>query len=300
MPSGAESRTTEVLEGPTSILVVCHARDKILDGPYLVSRLIPEWEALGLRVEIGSDPGAPKEADIAILHVDLTVIPREHQVMASRCKAVINAGAADISKRRVSRQLVRPGSPSMGPVIVKTNLNYGGKPERAGLGSSLGARAWRRFMRGLPWFLTGELAPAEYPVYPSKREVPTPVWFNRRLVVEEFRPERQGDHYCLRSWVFLGDREMTVRCVGKNPVVKASDIVDVEYDVGVPDELRRLREELGFDYGKFDFGLSGGKVTLYDANRTPVVAAPGPVAREHERRNWIPDLAEGIFAWAGR
>lgn len=295
-----ESSTSEMANRPSSILIVCRDRELILDGPYLVSRLIPEWEALGLRVEISSDPSASKEADMAILHVDLTVIPREHQVMASRCKVVINGGAPDISKRRVSRHLVTRGSRFTGPVMVKTDLNYGGQPERARESSSLGARAWRRLKRGLPWTLTGDLAPARYPIFASKREVPTPVWFNRRLIVEEFLPERNGEYYCLRNWVFLGDREMTVRCWGESPVVKASGIVDFEYDVGVPDELRRLRKELGFDYGKFDFGVSGGRVTLYDANRTPSVSDRGLAARDPERRNWIPDLARGIFALGGQ
>ena len=41
----------------------------------------------------------------------------------------------------------------------------------------------------------------------------------------------------------------------------------------VPDELRRIRQEMGFDYGKFDYGVVNGEVVLYDVNRTPGASA---------------------------
>ena len=37
----------------------------------------------------------------------------------------------------------------------------------------------------------------------------------------------------------------------------------------VPEELRKIRAQLGFDYGKFDYGIVDGEVILYDVNRTP-------------------------------
>ena len=37
----------------------------------------------------------------------------------------------------------------------------------------------------------------------------------------------------------------------------------------MPDELRALRRQLGFDYGKFDFVMHEGRAVLLDANKTP-------------------------------
>jgi hypothetical protein len=49
--------------------------------------------------------------------------------------------------------------------------------------------------------------------------------------------------------------------------------VRIEPHPEIPDELRRLRREMGFDFGKFDYGIVDGRVVLYDANRTPVMLA---------------------------
>ena len=39
----------------------------------------------------------------------------------------------------------------------------------------------------------------------------------------------------------------------------------------VPDELRQIRRELKFDYGKFDYTMVDGRPVLFDANRTPTI-----------------------------
>lgn len=38
-------------------------------------------------------------------------------------------------------------------------------------------------------------------------------------------------------------------------------------------DILHRREEEGFDYGKFDYAIVGGRVVLYDANRTPSLGA---------------------------
>jgi len=55
------------------------------------------------------------------------------QFLAER-PAVVNGHLVDLSKRAVSRNLVRPGDAWPGPVIVKSDLNHGGVPERRAFG----------------------------------------------------------------------------------------------------------------------------------------------------------------------
>ena len=58
----------------------------------------------------------------------------------------------------------------------------------------------------------------------------------------------------------------------------------------MPDELRNIRRDLGFDYGKFDYAIVNDRVVLYDVNRTPAL---GGLRKER----FLPSirlLAEGI------
>lgn len=47
------------------------------------------------------------------------------------------------------------------------------------------------------------------------------VWHNPDLVVERFLPERHDGHYCLRVWMFLGDKETNTLCYSAHPIVKS-------------------------------------------------------------------------------
>ncbi|HET6639867.1 MAG TPA: hypothetical protein VFH82_13915 [Gemmatimonadota bacterium] len=58
----------------------------------------------------------------------------------------------------------------------------------------------------------------------------------------------------------------------------------------VPDEIRAIRAGLGFDYGKFDYGIVDEEVVLYDVNPTP---GASPDARLHVET--VRELAPGIF-----
>jgi hypothetical protein len=51
-----------------------------------------------------------------------------------------------------------------------------------------------------------------------------------------------------------------------------------------------MRARLGFDYGKFDYGIVDGQVVLYDVNRTPA-ASSDP---RHHRRT-LAALPEGLY-----
>jgi hypothetical protein len=73
----------------------------------------------------------------------------------------------------------------------------------------------------------------------------------------------------MRTWVFLGDAEECKIFYANQPIVKSPVAVRIEEGT-VPDELREMRRQMGFDFGKFDYGIVDGRVVLYDVNRTPV------------------------------
>jgi hypothetical protein len=92
--------------------------------------------------------------------------------------------------------------------------------------------------------------------------------------------------YALRSWLFFGREEYSLRLYGRQPVVKARCAVKWEYLHAVPEFLRAERKRLQFDFGKFDYVEHDGEVFLLDANKTPTVASK----RTHHLRR----LADGL------
>ena len=257
---------------------------------YLVNRLAEAWRETGHTVRVRSLSEPSRGPDVALLHVDRSVIPRSVVARLGYECPLVNGDVLDITKRRVSRQLVTRRDGYDDQVIVKTNDNYFGLPER-----------WRTPQPGRVRRLLGRAArrvfpshdrsfvEKEYPIYPHPGAVPPWVWRSRRHVVERFTPERDGEFFVLRNWLFLGDREVSIICWSRAPIVKATNVERYELEGSVPEELRTLRRELGFDYGKFDWVLANGKPVLLDGNRTPTVQQrtdrlPGVVA----------DLARGI------
>lgn len=259
---------------------------------------------MGLSVQVVTERDAYAAADVALLHVDLSVIPEACERMAQRYPRVINGSVLDIRKRRVSRQLVTRGSPGGGPVIVKTDRNHCGWPEleyraQRSSGARLldrtvgrsASRAWLARVEAMrPWRWT-RLLP-DYPVYPDAAAVPNGVWRNRELVVERFVCERSGQDYVCRHWLFFGDTEICRRTVSPDAMVKLGG-PPTRLHEPVPEALRAIRRELGFDYGKFDFGIVDGHVVLYDTNRTPGANRDSAVHAET-----LDVLAAGIFSVA--
>ncbi|HUP18539.1 MAG TPA: hypothetical protein VM778_01150 [Gemmatimonadota bacterium] len=286
-----------------TIAIIAHRDDMFSGQPRLVRLLIPRWEEMGLRVTVVTDPASACEADVAFLHVSLSLVPDAYSELAARFPRTVNGSVRDIRRRAFSRLLVDQEGPDPGRVIVKTDWNSGGWRELRGeiLASTVGrwarplqptGRPWRwvsRLEAARPWSRRRALPVDAYPVFPSREAVPEGVWKNPNLVVERFVAEREGPLYVCRHWLFLGDREATRRTVSPDPTVKFRGAM--ENTAGrVPEELRRVREELGFDYGKFDYGIVDGEVVLYDVNRTPGASAD---ARVHAET--VAALSEGIL-----
>lgn len=267
----------ERVSSSRKIAVLTQSKDDFESRYYFLALLAECWKEAGIEIVMlhGTEHFVP--ADALILHVDMTVIPDTCRSFARRYPVVINGRVTDISKRKVSTHIVGPEDLYDGPVIVKTNLNSGGITEKLLERKREKGNPWRRLkgkiQKKLPWTLTGNLNPHEYPIFPDSRSVPPRVWRNQRLVVEKFLPEREGDFFCIRHWLFFGDQEFNYRAFSHHPIVKAGNTVHRERGIPVPEELRALRTKLGFDYGKFDYAVVAGECVLFDANRTPTIAA---------------------------
>jgi len=284
------------------LAIVTHSTDYFWEGSYLVHLMIPRWEAMGFRVVAVTEKSGFVPAEFALLHVDQSVVPEACITLAERYPVVLNGGVLDIRKRRFSTLLLDREEPHSGKVIVKTDWNYGGWREfrRRVLESSIGPLlrslhieestchklAWFEAKR--PWRWRCLLPTESYLICADSKLVPGGVWRNPNLVVQRFVAERDGSEYCCRHWLFFGSREVSRRSVSPDPVVKVTGRLENLSDP-VPEELRMIRRQWGFDYGKFDYGIVDGRVILYDANRTP-----GAAADPQRHAETIDILSEGI------
>jgi hypothetical protein len=282
------------------IAILFHEYERSRDRrDYTIHTLADFWTEDGHRVVFLYGVKKFVPADVVIVHVDLSVVPEEYLDFAARYPAAFNGRVRDVRKSSFSADLVGAGDPYGGPVIVKSNLNYAGIPERlvaAGRPRSLrGLLRWPRAARAArgpdaalappPEFET----PTDYRIYDSPGDVPRGCFGREDLVVEKFLPEMQDGLYCLRLFHFLGDRTACVRIASPSPIVKVDNLVRREIVEPHP-EVREMRRTLGFDYGKFDYVLHDGRVVLLDINKTPGesrVIRPAVMAR-------LRHLASGI------
>lgn len=277
------------------VAIILHPQDDLEQGRYFLLHLRRAWEDRGVRVQEVRDPHARADADLAVLHVDLTVIPPEYAALGARYPRCVNGRLLDISKRAISRQLVTPGDGYQGPVIVKTNMNCGGVKERALRGRPALATRAARWLRGGAWAVKEVISTHRYEVFDHVFDVPPAVWSNPALVVERFLAERDGDANILRTWVFFGDRFTHFKWWSHKRVIKIASCFKRENAGEVPEELWQRRRELGVDFAKIDYGLVDGKVVLYDVNRTPTVGN-APIEDLRPRINHLQAGLESMLA----
>jgi hypothetical protein len=247
------------------VVVIRHEGEPLDFQRYTVCRYLEGLAQRGHEVLIAHGLHALPEADMALLHVNLSVVPEEYAAAAARYPIVLNGRALDIRKRNVSRNTLTRDTDWTGPVIVKSDLNCGGLPEW--ILHAL-ARKKNETFEARP--------PLRYEIMPSPAAVPEGVWSEPWYVVERFLPEQDERGYYTRSWVFVGDAERCPRCRSAEPIVRGRAIIDVEY-VDVPEFIRMERRRLGLDFGKLDFVIHDGEPVLLDANKTP---GQPPSARE--------------------
>ena len=182
-----------------TILVLAHEFDEFAQTNYSIKGCFATWQQMGHSVRVSNGIPATVDADVVVLHTDLSVVPQEYLNFAARFPAGVNRNAIDIRKRLVSRFPVRPEDDWRGPVIVKSDFNCGGLPERR--------HNWMAFLRKKPPPSPSSRVFTSYPIYSSKSEVPDATWSDPGLIVEQFLPERDEKGYWVRFWIFLGDAE---------------------------------------------------------------------------------------------
>lgn len=257
------------------IVVIFHERQRRqarLD--YAVVHLAALWRDAGHDVRFLFGVGEFVPADVAILHVDLSVVPDEYLDFARRYPLTLNGAVKDIRKSTISTSLVTAADRYEGPVIVKSNLNFSGLPEKLfapggiPLHTQIGNVSRSLWRLGIGRRPSRFNSPGHYRVYPTVREVPPASFASPDVVVERFLPEMDGGFYHTRFLTFLGDRVSCHRVASRSPIVKPGSMVgwtEVEPDA----EVMALRQRLRFDYGKFDYVVHDGRPVLLDVNKTP-------------------------------
>ncbi len=258
------------------IVILAHESAARRANRYLVDAYAEVWREDGHEVVTLHGLDRWVDGDLVIVHVDLSVVPDEYLEFAHRYPVVLNGRARDIRKRSFSQQLVRPGNGWRGQVIVKSDLNYGGLPERL---AGTRTRSWFK-------------SPMHYRIC-HVDEVPEPLFDHPDIVVERFTPELEDGLYHVRAMVFLGGHVSCTRMGARRPVVNGSTQVRVQNIPPDPAILAR-REALGFDYGKFDYVMWQGEPLLLDINKTvgpPPKTSDPEVIAERRRR------AEALYAY---
>jgi hypothetical protein len=258
-----------------------------------VTFLAEFWRQDGNRVHylFGTRKFVP--ADILLVHVDLSVVPLEYLEFASRYPIVLNRDVKNIRKSRISTNLVKGGEPYSGKVIVKSDLNYGGSPERILRRSpSLWRRWWPgRYVRHDPDDSSFRLR-FDYQIYNSLAEVPPALFERNDIVVEKFLPEKEENLFFVRHYEFLGDCATCTRLAASDPIVKDQTVVRIE-EVDVHPEIVEAQNRLNFDYGKFDYVVHNGRPVLLDANKTTGADRVSSRQLDARRRH----RANGIYSY---
>jgi hypothetical protein len=272
-----------------TLVIIIHDYDAFLvrnpagkvDSPYLLFDVLRHLRDMGHKVELARG-SKPLEGDVALLHVDSTIVEQKYLDLERHYGRTINFRTGDISKRKISKLVLAKGDTWAGPVMVKSNYNNNAFME------DLHNQGAARIGRPLPH--PGVTKGGTYQVLESLADVDGETWSNPSLVVERFVPEEDPEGgFVLRTWVFMGSRERCTRSVTSDRISKASDILRYE-PAEVPPQIRLERERLGFDFGKFDFVIHDGEPVLLDANRTPGLAT----ALLPLMKTGAPNLAEGL------
>ena len=180
------------------IAVLWHERDRGRDlQRYAVTHLAEYWRTDGHTVRFIFGTERFEAADLLFVHVDLSIVPARYLDFAAGFPVAVNGRVRDIRRTAFSRILVRRNDDYAGPVIVKSNANYAGAPDRArsrrgiaGIGRRVLRRiaAIRRSPDGAPPIFA---TPLDYRIFERAADVP-PGWFNQPdLAIERFLPERE-------------------------------------------------------------------------------------------------------------
>lgn len=247
-------------------LAVLHSRATPAGAPHhMISLVEKHLRELGVEVVHLRNPNRFVPADAIFVHVDLSVVPDKITRLAAKYPLQINAEARDIRKTSFADGLLERWNTYDAPVIVKSDLNYGGMPEYQALG--LAGRAIHKARR----LLNGRPAPkvaskSDYRIYPTLSAVPDEM-FADGTVVQKLLLEKDGDRNILREYIFLGNLHYENIERSARAIIAEDEHVSCEPFVPHP-RLINLRRRMKLDYGKIDYVMIDGEPFIFDANKT--------------------------------
>lgn len=250
------------------IAILSGAGQNFCPDRYAIGLMIEEWSRLGIETIFLEDVRDRREAGLVFLHVDSSIVPAAYTAFANNYPYSVNKNAVDIRKRRYADGCLDRSSDYAGPVIVKTDLNYGGAPERDWDRRHSGAM--KRFFRKAAQIMAGNRggmnSKKDYFISDSLADVPRH-YFSPDYIVQEFRPETDGEAFILREYIFLGDCHFENIERSGNAIFEEDEHVSLRPFSPHP-RLLEVRRRLGLDYGKIDYSLVNGEPFIFDANKT--------------------------------
>ena len=223
---------------------------------YLISQHAAIWTEEGHQVRHFRDArAAMRWSDLIIVHADASEVKSIVAPLVDH-RLVLNLGVSDIRKSTMSDLVLHSGDPCTGPVVVKTNLNNRGLPERWLLLKS-GFAHWDSVLRSRGYLL-----------FPSLSDVPGDLRNHPAIVVERFEAQSENGHFMTASATFFGDEVSCVRLTASTWQVKQQEAFAWERLDEVPIEVTNKRRALGLDYGKIDFTTNETGTHIFDVNKT--------------------------------
>lgn len=259
---------------------------------YMLSSYSKHWEAIGFQIIHVFGTSKFIDADIAILNIDLSVVPDAYIDFAKQYPIALNASMKDIRKSTYSTLRIEPNDEHSGPVIVKTNLNHFGMPERKN--RSRMPRLRVTVDRYLKHFRDQKAKlQQDYSIYKSLDEVPAWTFEDKDLIIEKFIPEKEGNLYCIRTSLFFGDRSNDFLLKSHHPIVKSDNSISVEEVDSHPDVVK-LRRRIRLAFGKLDYVVHDGSAYIFDINKTPGLGSTRTNPAIEKMRRY---RAEGILSF---
>lgn len=235
---------------------------------YKLHHMLRGLKRAGIAWRVVDRPDIADPAAAAFMHVDLTDLPKGFRSVGERYPRCINGQAVTIDRRLYSSLRIMLDDPYDGPVIVKTVLNSRGFPElryrsRAGLMSRLDHYARRLTVRNYK-----DLTCPQYRVFASREAVPAALWEDERLIVERFAPGTLALPVVKYRLDFFLDLEINTRSTFASTLCDPETIETVDIVADVPDEVRRVRNDLHLDFGAIDYFVMDDDGFVIDANKT--------------------------------
>tara|TARA_R110000744_G_scaffold15711_3_gene43551 strand:+ start:1735 stop:2655 length:921 start_codon:yes stop_codon:yes gene_type:complete len=264
------------------------------DRRHMIVLIEEALEAMGVEIVHITKASGYVPADAVFVHIDQSIISPEARALALRYPVSINAYATDIRKFRYIDGLLGRDDSWDGPVIVKSNLNYAGMPERNAarqqgpIARRLLSRVANRLHRQSKYTIQSK---EDYRIYPTLSDVPRH-YFRNDYVVQKFMAENDGEKNVLREYIFLGDLHYQNIERSDKLIITEDEHVSCEPFEPHP-HLLATRRKLGLDYGKIDYTLIDGEPFIFDANKTLGLG-------EYGDSEWLADdVAKMLRAFAG-